>query len=336
MSGIRFDRWLTLGLFGPLDRLGFGARGFRLPILMYHSISDEPEDGVAPYYQTCTRPAVFARHMALLKSLGYRGVNLNDGLAWLQSSSQPHAAHEPPISGLRSPMFDVQCSALNVESTSFPPSDLRPQISDLGSLTSDPSSSPVVLTFDDGFQDFQRVAFPILQQHGFGATVYLPTAFIGETPRQFKNRACLTWSEVHALHRAGIEFGSHTVHHPRLVDMDWAGIEGELRDSKTTLEQRLCDSVKAFAYPYAFPQTDSAFAGQLRTALGCAGYKSCVTTQIGRVRADDDPFRLRRLPVNSSDDDSLLKAKIEGDYDWLGLPQAMSKTVRYWLCHRGK
>ena len=329
MRPLRFDRLLTLGLFGPIGRLGFGPRGFRLPILMYHSISDEPEDGVTPYYQTCTRPAVFARHMALLKSLGCRGVNLDDGLAWLQSSSRPHAAHKPLVSGLRSPMLDVQCSALNVESSSFPPSALRPPTSALGSLTSDLSSRPVVLTFDDGFQDFHRAAFPILQQHRFGATVYLPTAFIGETPSQFKNRACLTWSEVRALHRAGIDFGSHTVHHPRLVDLDWAGIEDELRDSKTALEQRLGDSVKAFAYPYAFPQTNSAFARQLRMALGCAGYKSCVTTQIGRVRADDDPFRLRRLPVNSCDDDRLLKAKLEGDYDWLGLPQAMSKTVRY-------
>ena len=305
MRPLRFDRLLTLGLFGPIGRLGFGPRGCRLPILMYHSISDEPEDGVTPYYRTCTRPAVFARHMAFLKSLGCRGVNLNDGLAWLQSSSQPHAAHEPPNSGL------------------------RPPTSDLGSLTSDLNSRPVVLTFDDGFKDFHRAAFPILQQQGFGATVYLPTAFIGETPSQFKNRACLTWSEVRALHRNGIEFGSHTVHHSSLADLDWASVERELRDSKTALEQRLGDSVKAFAYPYAFPQTNSAFARQLRMALGCAGYKSCVTTQIGRVRADDDPFRLRRLPVNSCDDDRLLQAKLEGDYDWLGLPQAMSKTVRY-------
>lgn len=311
---MRLDRFLTRLVFHPLVRAGLGPPGFRLPILMYHSISDEPEDGVAPYYQTCTRSVVFARHVALLKSLGYRGVNLNDGLAWLQSSSQPHAP-QSAMSGSHSVL------------------GTRP--SGLGPRTSDVSSRPVVLTFDDGFQDFQRVAFPILQERGFGATVYLPTAFIGETPRQFKNRACLTWSEVHALHRAGIEFGSHTVNHPRLVDLDWVGIEDELRDSKTALEQRLGDSVKVFAYPYAFPPMDSAFAGQLRTVLEIVGYTSCVTTRVGRVRANDDPFRLKRLPVNSSDDDSLLKAKLEGAYDWLGFPQAMSKTVRYWLCSRG-
>ena len=43
----------------------------------------------------------------------------------------------------------------------------------------------IVLTFDDGFRNFYTEAFPVLQQHGFTATVFLPTAFIGDRPRAF-------------------------------------------------------------------------------------------------------------------------------------------------------
>ena len=67
---------------------------------------------------------------------------------------------------------------------------------------------PVALTFDDGYRDFFTAAVPVLERHGFRATMYLPTGFIGDQRRQFKSRECLTWSEVSALHDAGFEFGS--------------------------------------------------------------------------------------------------------------------------------
>src|ERR1039457_1832319 len=61
-------------------------------------------------------------------------------------------------------------------------------------LEKDPESAAhaVVITFDDGFRDFYLNAFPVLHKYGFTATVFLPTAFIGDVPRQFKGRDCLT------------------------------------------------------------------------------------------------------------------------------------------------
>ena len=37
-----------------------------LPVLMYHSISDDPETGVAPYYKTATSRAVFEAQIRCL------------------------------------------------------------------------------------------------------------------------------------------------------------------------------------------------------------------------------------------------------------------------------
>jgi len=55
---------------------------------MYHSISDDPETGVSPYYRVCTFPRRFAEQMKWLADWGYRGVTLSEGLAWLKREAR--------------------------------------------------------------------------------------------------------------------------------------------------------------------------------------------------------------------------------------------------------
>jgi peptidoglycan/xylan/chitin deacetylase (PgdA/CDA1 family) len=186
----------------------------------------------------------------------------------------------------------------------------------------------VAITFDDGYRDNFTAALPLLVAHGFRATVYLPSAFIGDTRRLFKGRECLVWSEVREMQSAGIVFGSHTINHGELAAMDDAGLRAELSGSRDALEEKLGTRVTAFAYPYAFPESDKPFVVRLRHLLGETGYTSNVTTILGRVGAGDDPFLLRRLPANGGDDVDFLRAKVEGDYDWLHGLQLAFKQLK--------
>lgn len=222
--------------------------------------------------------------------------------------------------------FAHQMSQL--KASGFQGVDLSRGLAWLNSDRQDSGLRPVAITFDDGFRNFLTEAFPVLRREGFGATMFLPTAFINEPRRRFKDLECLTWDEVKDMRKAGMEFGSHTVNHPRLVELSRPEIEKELRDSKSELEQRLGERVATFAYPYAFPQSDRAFCQSLRELLVQAGYDCCMTTEIGRVKAGDDPYTLKRLPVNSLDDAALFEAKLAGHYDWLGTGQATVKVLK--------
>jgi len=313
---MRLDRFITLNLVHPLRQAftalkrsdGGSPLDRFLPILMYHSISDDPESGVRPYYRVCTSPQRFREQMQWLKDNGYRGVTLGAGLAWLNS---PHASTPAPDADSH--------SARKAGGEGQDEAEHDPE---------SPITPHVVITFDDGFRDFYTEAFPVLREHGFSATMYLPTGFIGDQLRCFKSRECLAWSEIRELHRAGIEFGSHTVHHPELVDLPWPEIQSEISDSKSQIETHIGNRVRGFAYPYAFPQTRRDFVGQFKDLLMAGGYETCVTTQIGRHRPGADPLQIKRLPVNSDDDGKLFQAKLEGGYDWLALPQRMVKKFK--------
>src|ERR1035441_4995581 len=91
---MRLDRAISLNLVQPFRRVRFKVQSsgpFPAPILMYHSISDEPEPGVSPYYQTNTRPAVFRQHMQFLADHGYRTINLDQLISWLTTGGEVSA-----------------------------------------------------------------------------------------------------------------------------------------------------------------------------------------------------------------------------------------------------
>lgn len=274
---LRADALATLYLFHPIRRR-ISSRPGRIPILMYHSVSDGRKEKRHPYYQTVTTPAAFASQMKFLHDSGHSVVNLDHAVTRLTKSDSS-------------------------------------------------TKRPVVITFDDGYRDFYVHAAPVLAQYGFSATMFLPTAHVGDTSRSFNGADCMTWSEVRELNKIGIQFGSHTVTHPHLSEMGVADVEYEVRQSKAAIEERLGCAVTSFAYPYAFPEANRPFQQVLRSLLDESGYHCGVSTILGTADRNDDRYFMKRLPINTWDDERLFKAKLDGAYDWLHTVQYASKLM---------
>ncbi len=186
----------------------------------------------------------------------------------------------------------------------------------------------VVLTFDDGFEDFYVNAYPVLQKYGFSGCVFLPTGYISNKRMIFKGRACLIWDEVCELSKNGILFGSHTVNHEQLLYKKREDVRYEIIASKKAIEDRISKSVVSFSYPYAYPEGEKKFVSYLKDILIENSFKNGVSTRTGKTSMGDDIFFLKRIPINAYDDLVFFQAKLEGCYDWIHQPQRIFKKIK--------
>ena len=145
---------------------------------------------------------------------------------------------------------------------------------------------PVVLTFDDGKEDAARLVAPALQKRGMHGSFFVITSLVGQP-------GYLSWDDVRALDRAGMEIGSHTVDHARLADLPDDKVRAELADSRRELEKQLGHPVVVLAYPY------NSVRARIVSAAREAGYRVAVS---GPAHGGADLLNLYRISVNGFTD----------------------------------
>lgn len=187
----------------------------------------------------------------------------------------------------------------------------------------------VAITFDDGYEDNHRFAFPILSAHGVHATVFVTTGLVDrdeEVVRRFANLwgasedevRGLSWSQISELRVGGFDIGAHTRSHPVLSAMDDSEAREEIDGSRKTIEDHLGEPVRLFAYPFGKPRHH--LSGKTIEIVRKLEFESSATILYRGVRQDDDPLSMPRFPI-TGDSMEVFTGKILGRLDAIGMWQ---------------
>ena len=165
----------------------------------------------------------------------------------------------------------------------------------------------VVITIDDGYESVHRVALPLLRKHGFPATLFVYTDFIGAAD-------ALSWAQLQELAGSGlIDVQAHSRSHRNLIERH-AGesdeqyrqaLEAEVRAPREAIERRLPVQVRHFAYPYGDANQ------ALLDALTRHRYQLGLTVHPGGNAFFAQPLMLRRTMIYGDHDLAAFRQKLQ-------------------------
>lgn len=240
-----------------------------IPILMYHSLSEQ----AAPGFRKFTlKPEIFAAHLAFLQAQGYTTLTVAR-LAEIRLMHQEH---------------------------------LLPR-------------KPVVLTFDDAFEDFYLSAWPLLQEYNATASLFVATGYLDGVSQWLEalhegRRAIIRRAQLREIAEAGIDCGSHTHTHVHMDTVDEKKGRQELVISKALLEQILGRPVTTFAYPYGHHDR------RARQWVVEAGFSAACAVKNALSHTEDDLHALARITITDQTDVATLAELLSGQRVNLAAP----------------
>lgn len=150
-------------------------------------------------------------------------------------------------------------------------------------------TQPVILTFDDGYEDNFTNAFPLLRTYNMVGHFFVISDFVNQ-----ERPGYMTWSQIEEMAAAGQRFGSHSRDHPNLNGKSDDYLVWQALGGKEALAEHLGQHPHWISYPAG------QYGDRTIAVYKSAGYWGGLTTQQGTTHTLDDIFELQRVRVRGS------------------------------------
>lgn len=156
---------------------------------------------------------------------------------------------------------------------------------------SDLPAKPIILTFDDGYDNHYSHVFPLLQERDMTGTFFIVATFPTSG-----NTSYMTWDRIREMAAAGMEIESHAQFHDSLAGRSDAYLREQAMASALVFEQELGHTPRIISYPLGHydPNTIRVYREQ--------GYRAGITVRNGLVHDTNRLFHLHRIRIHGYHD----------------------------------
>ena len=171
---------------------------------------------------------------------------------------------------------------------------------------------PILLTFDDGYENNYTYLYPLLKKHALKATIFLPVGFIGKSNEWDEGKESIMSPDILKLMDSSlIEYGLHSFIHKCYREITNEELTEDINKCKSALDEKSIPFVPAVTYPYgAYPREQKRYEKFKETLINNEirlGFR--IGNRINKLPLAD-PFCIERIDIKGTDSFFRFKLKI--------------------------
>ncbi|MCS7012863.1 MAG: polysaccharide deacetylase family protein [Chloroherpetonaceae bacterium] len=171
---------------------------------------------------------------------------------------------------------------------------------------------PIIISFDDNYQNNFELAYPLLKQFGFKATIFVPVGLVGKTNIWDGGNEPLMSYETMRQMTDLVEFGVHSHQHRDYRSLSMNEVRQDISQAAAVAAESGFPYSPVFAYPFGGLPKNILQRRQIKEWLRASGFVCAARIKgIANTLPLRDLYEITRIGISGDDSLQTFIAKVE-------------------------